>query len=128
MLDLIELYLRSYRYDVKKAQGALEALYYIDREIFNIILLDIMMHEVDSCEFNKEVRRFSDVTIIMVTARDQTEDIVKGLKMGADDYITKPFNEAELLARMDALLRRVYPGSQVEINGLRWDKEQFELT
>lgn len=128
MLDLIELYLRPYRYDVKKAQGALEALSYIERENFDIILLDIMMPEMDGWEFCEEVRRFSDVPIIMVTARDQTEDIVKGLKMGADDYITKPFNEAELLARMDALLRRVYPGSQVEINGLRWDKEQFELT
>lgn len=128
MLDLIELYLRPHRYNMTKVQCALEALLYIEKETFDIILLDIMMPKMNGWEFCEEVRCLSEVPIIMITARDQTEDLVKGLKMGADDYITKPFNEAELLARMDALLRRVYPKSQVEVNGLRWDKDQFELT
>lgn len=128
MLDLIELYLRPHRYDMTKVQCALEALSFIEKETFDIILLDIMMPKMNGWEFCEEVRCLSEVPIIMITARDQTEDLVKGLKIGADDYITKPFNEAELLARMDALLRRVYPKSQVEVNGLRWDKDQFELT
>src|SRR5690625_6685223 len=64
----------------------------------------------------------------MVTARDQQEDIVKGLKLGADDYLTKPFNEAELLARMEALLRRQAPKSYFEVDGLVWDKNEFKLT
>ncbi|HLR43316.1 MAG TPA: response regulator transcription factor [Pseudogracilibacillus sp.] len=128
MLDLIALYLRPYDYDITKAQGALEALAYVETSPFDIILLDIMMPDMDGWEFCEAVRHFSDVPIIMVTARDQSEDIVKGLKMGADDYITKPFYEAELLARMEALLRRVKVGSHVEVNGLRWDEERFELT
>src|SRR5699024_10300480 len=70
----------------------------------------------------------SEIPIIMVTARDQQEDIVKGLKLGADDYLTKPFNESELLARMEPLLRRQAPKTQLKINGLVWDKDRFELS
>lgn len=64
----------------------------------------------------------------MLTARDQREDIIKGLRLGADDYITKPFNEDELLARMTAILRRRMPKVHVEVNGLLWNKEKFDLT
>src|SRR5690625_2497927 len=120
MLDLIELYLRPHNYVCTKAQGATEALSYIEEETFDIVLLDIMMPEMDGWELCQEIRRFYDVPIIMVTARDQRDDIVKGLELGADDYITKPFNEDELLARMDALLRRRPSRSHVEINGLLW--------
>lgn len=128
MVDLIALYLQPYPYVSKKALGAKEALVYMENETFDIVLLDIMMPEMDGWELCQEIRRFSDVPIIMVTARDQSEDIIKGLKMGADDYITKPFNEEELVARMDALLRRRTPRNQVEIDGLLWNKEQFKLT
>src|SRR5699024_3794285 len=89
---------------------------------------DIMMPEMDGWELCQEIREISDVPIIMLTARDQREDIIKGLQLGADDYITKPFNEDELLARMAAILRRRVPNVHIEINGLLWNKEQFELT
>src|SRR5690625_259697 len=128
MLDLIELYLRPYDYICKKAQGAREALSYIKHELFDIVLLDIMMPEMRGWELCIEIRRYSDIPIIMVTARDQRDDIIRGLKLGADDYITKPFNEGELLARMEALLRRIRPRNHAEINGLLWNKERFELT
>src|SRR5690625_1592922 len=123
MLDLIELYLRPHLYDCHKADHASEALSLLEKETFHIVLLDIMMPDMDGWELCREIRRFSDVPIIMLTARDQRDDIVKGLQLGADDYITKPFNEDELLARMSALLRRVTPRSLIEINGLRWNKE-----
>lgn len=128
MLDLIALYLQPYHYECKKAQGAKEALTFIENETFDIILLDIMMPEMDGWELCEEIRHYSDVPIIMLTARDQQEDIVKGLQIGADDYITKPFDEAELLARMSALLRRTAPKNIIEIAGLCWDKEAFSLT
>src|SRR5690625_782007 len=128
MLDLIALYLHPHNYICKKAQGANEALSSIRQEAFDIVLLDLMMPGMDGWELCQEIRRFSDVPIIMLTARDQREDIIKGLQLGADDYIIKPFNEDELLARMSALLRRRRPRSIVEINGLMWDKNQFELT
>lgn len=128
MLDLIALYLHPHNYICTKAQGASVALSCIEYETFDIVLLDIMMAGMDGWELCQEIRRFSDVPIIMLTARDQREDIIKGLQLGADDYVTKPFNEDELLARMSALLRRRTPRSFVEINGLLWNKEQFELT
>ena len=128
MLDLIALYLKPHNYICEKAKGANEALSLIKYETFDIVLLDIMMPEMDGWELCQKIRRFSDVPIIMLTARDQREDIVKGLQLGADDYITKPFNEDELIARMSALLRRRTPRNIVEINGLLWNKDQFELT
>ncbi|WP_010647467.1 response regulator transcription factor [Oceanobacillus massiliensis] len=128
MLDLLALYLKPHHYQCQKALGAKEALSYIKVEKFDVILLDIMMPEMNGWELCKEIRRFSEVPIIMVTAREQKEDIVKGLKLGADDYITKPFNEEELVARMDALLRRIKPASQIEVNGLLWNEDRFELS
>lgn len=128
MLDLIVLYLQPHQYICKEALGATEALSYIHQETFDIILLDIMMPEMDGWELCQEIRHISDVPIIMLTARDQHEDIIKGLRLGADDYITKPFNEEELLARMSAILRRREPKSYVEVNGLIWNKDRFELT
>src|SRR5690625_5901387 len=128
MLDLIALYLRPHNYVCQKAQGANEALSYIEDKTFDIVLLDIMMPEVDGWELCQEIRRVSDVPIIMLTARDQRDDIIKGLQLGADDYITKTFNEDELLASMTAILRRRVPNVHVEVNGLQWKKDKVQLT
>ncbi|MGI2326680.1 response regulator transcription factor [Planococcus sp. YIM B11945] len=128
MLDLIALYLKPHNYFCKKAVSALEALAFLEMESFDIILLDIMMPEMDGWELCHEIRKFSDVPIIMLTAREQQEDIIKGLKLGADDYITKPFHEEELLARMGALLRRMSPKNVIKVNGLLWDEDRFEFT
>lgn len=128
MLELLALYLQPYHYDCRKALGAKEGLKCIREERFDIVLLDIMMPEMDGWEACREIRQYSDVPIIMVTAREQKEDTVKGLKLGADDYITKPFDEEELIARMDALLRRTQPANLIEMDGLLWDRDQFELS
>lgn len=128
MLDLLELYLKPHRYLCKKAVGAEEALVLMESEAFDIVLLDIMMPEMDGWELCREIRKFSDVPIIMLTARDQQQDVIKGLNIGADDYITKPFNEGELLARMAALLRRRAPNNFIEVDGLLWEEERFELS
>lgn len=128
MLELLALYLKPYHYDCRKALGPKEGLQYIEKERFDIVLLDIMMPDIDGWSVCREIRQHSDVPIIMVTAREQKADIVKGLKLGADDYITKPFNEEELVARMNALLRRAKPGNHVEMDGLLWDRDRFELS
>nr|WP_251047732.1 response regulator transcription factor [Planococcus sp. ISL-109] len=127
MLDLLALYLTPHNYHCAKAQGAKEALYQLNQNPFDLVLLDIMMPDVSGWELCTKIRSFSDVPIIMLTAREQQEDIVKGLKLGADDYITKPFNEAELLARIEALLRRTSK-NLIEVDGLKWDEERFELS
>jgi DNA-binding response OmpR family regulator len=83
-----------------------EALTAIEEQAPDLVLLDIMLPDMDGFKVCEEVRRFSDVPIIMLTARDAEVERVRGLEMGADDYITKPFSHLELLARSRAVLRR----------------------
>lgn len=106
MLDLLELFLAPHGYRCIKADNGKEGLEIIRKEKINLVLLDVMMPEMDGWEVCREIRRFSDVPIIMLTARADKADLVKGLDNGADDYITKPFDERELKARVNALLRR----------------------
>lgn len=87
-----------------------------------------MMPELDGWETCRRIRSFSNVPIMMVTARDETADIVQGLKIGADDYVTKPFDEAELLARIEAVLRRTAGGrSAIRAARLVWDEEEHTV-
>lgn len=127
MLDLVGLYLKPHHYSCLKAQSGKEALALMEDEPVDLVILDVMMPEMDGWDVCREIRRFSNVPIIMLTAREQEEDIVKGLRLGADDYMTKPFGEEELLARMEALLRRSVPVNRVEAGGLVWDEDRFEL-
>jgi DNA-binding response OmpR family regulator len=79
----------------------------VEREAPDLVLLDIGLPDIDGYEVLRQIRAFSDVPVVMLTARDDTMDKVKGLELGADDYITKPFNHLELLARVRAVLRRL---------------------
>jgi DNA-binding response OmpR family regulator len=128
MLDLLNLYLSPKGYHCVKCESGLSAIQYLENNKADLVLLDIMMPELDGWETCKRIREFSNVPIIMVTARDQTLDIVKGLNIGADDYITKPFDEAELLARIEAVLRRsVGKRSKIEFQGLVWDEDEHKV-
>jgi two-component system KDP operon response regulator KdpE len=93
--------------DVLGASDGEEALDQIEREHPDLVLLDIAMPETDGFETLRRIREFSDVPVIMLTARDSVVDKVKGLELGADDYVTKPFDHLELLARVKAVLRRL---------------------
>ncbi|HEX5502983.1 MAG TPA: response regulator transcription factor [Thermomicrobiales bacterium] len=93
--------------EVLGARGGEEALDLIETESPDLVLLDIAMPGMDGFETLRRLRAFSDVPVIMLTARDSTLDKVKGLELGADDYVTKPFDHLELLARVKALVRRL---------------------
>jgi two-component system KDP operon response regulator KdpE len=93
--------------DVIGADNGETALDLIEQERPDVVLLDIAMPRMDGFETLREIRAFSDVPVIMLTARDDVIDKVKGLELGADDYVTKPFDHLELLARVKALLRRL---------------------
>jgi two-component system KDP operon response regulator KdpE len=93
--------------DVLGASDGEAALDLIEREHPDLVLLDIAMPEMDGFETLRRIREFSDVPVIMLTARDSVVDKVKGLELGADDYVTKPFDHLELLARVKAVLRRL---------------------
>ncbi|AOM84341.1 response regulator transcription factor [Salisediminibacterium beveridgei] len=128
MLDLIALYLKPYGHQVLKETSGADAVERIADEPVDLVILDIMMPDMDGWEVCKEVRSFSDIPVIMLTARDEKEDVVRGLKTGADDYLTKPFDEHELLARIEALLRRSKRQDVEECCGLIWNGQERSLT
>jgi len=105
-VQLIAILLDRRGYDVVKAYSAEEGLRLAYRHQPDLVLLDIMMPDMDGWEVCKRLREMSDVPIIFLTARDETTDIVRGLEMGADDYVVKPYNNEELVARVRAHLRR----------------------
>jgi DNA-binding response OmpR family regulator len=108
VIEVVKLcfHLRWPEAEVIAATTGQEALTAIEGQAPDLVLLDIMLPDIDGFEVCEEVRRFSDVPIIMLTARDAEVERVRGLEMGADDYITKPFSHLELLARSRAVLRR----------------------
>ena len=91
-----------------------------------LILLDLMLPGRDGMEICKELRSFSNVPIIMVTARVEEIDRLLGLELGADDYICKPFSPREIVARVKAVLRRVGPGATVRSQGLELDESRYQ--
>jgi DNA-binding response OmpR family regulator len=104
--DLIAYNLRKAHYDVLVAADGREALRQAHEASPDLILLDLMLPEVDGLDVCRELRKTSDIPIIMLTARGEEADRVIGLELGADDYICKPFSMRELLARIKAVLRR----------------------
>jgi len=128
MLDLLSLYLTPLGYKCVKQTSALEAISYLDENHADIILLDVMMPEMDGWEACREIRKEWDIPVIMLTARSEKPDIVKGLKIGADDYVTKPFDEGELIARIEAVLRRNSGKSQIlSFKGLNLNMDSYDL-
>jgi len=107
IIDLTRLYLEREGYRTESAMDGTEALRLTTELGPSLIILDIMLPGVDGFEVCRRVRTTSDVPIIMLTARDEDIDKIVGLELGADDYLTKPFNPRELVARVKAILRRV---------------------
>jgi DNA-binding response OmpR family regulator len=129
MLDLLSLYLAPYGYECIKSDSGQKAINLLHNQSIDLVILDVMMPIMDGWTTCQKIREFSDVPIIMLTARGETGDVIKGLRFGADDYVTKPFHEPELLARIEALLRRISPSKNLKVvfKGLEWDEESVEL-
>jgi two-component system alkaline phosphatase synthesis response regulator PhoP len=106
IIDLTRMYLERDGYRVDSAMDGAQALEMIRDRKPALVVLDIMLPEVDGFEVCRRTRAESDVPIIMLTARDEDIDKIVGLELGADDYLTKPFNPRELVARVKAILRR----------------------
>ncbi|MCD2434739.1 response regulator transcription factor [Acidaminococcus sp. NSJ-142] len=104
--EILSLYFKKEGFKVIEAADGAEALVQVQAGKPDIILLDIMMPVLDGLEVCKQVRKISDVPIIMLTAKDSDDDRILGLEIGADDYISKPFNTREVVARVKAVLRR----------------------
>jgi DNA-binding response OmpR family regulator len=114
MIHFIRLNLEHDGFDVTEAASGTEALEAMRDTLPNLILLDVMMPDLDGFETLELIREISNVPIIMLTAKGEEEDRVRGLELGADDYITKPFSPRELVSRVRAVLRRTeMPGEPV---------------
>ncbi len=112
-LRLLEANLKTEGYTVVTASDGLQAIDAFSAQPVDLILLDIMMPRLDGFGTCQRIREFSNVPIIMLTAKGEEQDRVKGLDLGADDYLVKPFSATELLARVRAVLRRAQPAGDV---------------
>ncbi|HHU17372.1 MAG TPA: response regulator transcription factor [Clostridiales bacterium] len=106
IVDAIEIYLKNEGYDIYKAYDGVEALDIVRREDINLIIMDIMMPKLDGMRATMKIREEKNIPIIMLSAKSEDYDKITGLNVGADDYVTKPFNPLELIARVRSQLRR----------------------
>lgn len=131
MRKLVRDFLVKDNFDVVEAGDGEEALnmFYADKEI-DLIILDVMMPKMDGWQVCREIRQYSKVPIIMLTARADEKDELKGFELGVDEYISKPFSPKILMARVDAVLRRSGAGADdiLETSGIRLDKAAHQVT
>lgn len=127
--ELLRLYLEKEGYEVILAHDGEEAVVKFNALKPDIILLDIMLPGIDGWQVCREIRKKSNVPIIMITAKVETFDKVLGLELGADDYIVKPFDTKEVIARIKAVYRRVGQSSgEAEIKEVKYDKLSVNMT
>ena len=128
---LLSDFLGSQDFEVVTAADGREALEVVHAENPDLILLDIMMPTMDGYQFIGQLRKLSSIPVIMITARQQEGDIIRGFDLGADDYITKPFRLRELLVRMRAVLRRAGPkaaeDARLVIGEISLDRSKHEV-
>lgn len=133
--DAIEIYLKNEGITVLKAQDGIEALEILNEKSVHLILLDVMMPRLDGISATFKIREKQNIPIIILSAKSEDTDKILGLQVGADDYVTKPFNPMELVARVKSQLRRyvslgTYEGINkvVDLNGLTLDQSAKEVT
>ncbi len=133
--DAIEIYLKNEGVKVLKAQDGVEALEMLHENEVHLILLDVMMPRLDGISATHRIREEKNIPIIILSAKSEDTDKILGLQVGADDYVTKPFNPMELVARVKSQLRRyvtlgTFEGIKkvIDLNGLTIDKELKEVT
>jgi len=132
ILELAKLYLEQEGYHVEGVSNGNDALQKLNSAKPSLIVLDLMLPDIDGFEVCREIRKKSDIPILMLTARKEDVDKIVGLELGADDYLTKPFNPRELVARVKAILRRyksgLKPSQAIEVGNLHIDLARREAT
>ena len=126
--ELLRLYLEKEDYTVVIANDGASAVSTFNAENPALVLLDIMLPKLDGWQVCREIRKFSEVPIIMLTAKGEVFDRVLGLELGADDYVVKPFDAKEVVARIKAVLRRSASSMADEVKDVHYDKLSINLT
>lgn len=118
--SMLAMFFKKANFTVAEAENGMEAIRLVEQLKPQMIILDLMMPVVDGIETCKQIRKFSNVPIIMLTAKTEDEDRIMGLEIGADDYVTKPFSPLEVVARVKAVLRRVPDAGFTKAEGLHF--------
>ena len=127
--ELLRLYLEKDGFDTIVANDGEQAVDFATKYSPDLILLDIMLPKLDGWQVCREIRKTSETPIIMLTAKGETFDKILGLELGADDYVSKPFDTKEVIARIKAVLRRSHEKDKAsQINEVRYDKLRINLT
>ena len=126
--ELLRLYIEKEGYSTVIANDGQEAISAFSKEQPSLVLLDIMLPKLDGWQVCREIRKTSDCPIIMLTAKGEVFDKILGLELGADDYVVKPFEAKEVIARIRAVLRRTGSDNQNAIKEVKWDKLVINLT
>lgn len=126
--ELLTFYFVKEGFTIEEAADGVEAIRKVEQMKPNLVILDIMMPVLDGIEACRQIRKFSAVPIIMLTARSEDEDRIMGLELGADDYVIKPFNPREVVARVNAVLRRVPDTEFTKAGILRFVDLEINIT
>jgi two-component system OmpR family response regulator len=128
--ELSRIFLQQEGFTLAEASDGVEALAIFERSKIDLVILDIMMPKMDGWKLCQELRRYSDVPILMLTARGETSQKLKGFQVGTDDYLVKPFEPPELVARVKALLKRyrIATSQRLQVGELRMDHKTFEMS
>lgn len=128
--ELSSIFLQQEGFDTVEACDGVEALSVLDKHRVDLIIIDIMMPRMDGWELCRQLRRYYDIPILMLTAKGETSQKLKGFQVGTDDYLVKPFEPLELVARVKALLKRyrIATSQRVQIGELLMDRKTFEVS
>ena len=126
--ELLRLYLEKEGYDTVIANDGGQAVQAFHQSSPDLMLLDIMLPKLDGWQVCREIRKTSNIPVIMITAKGETFDKILGLELGADDYVVKPFDAKEVMARVKAVLRRAAPQNENGMKVVKYDKLVINLT
>src|SRR5262245_18231284 len=128
--ELVRLFLRAEGFDVYEASDGLEALAKLETLKAEMVILDVMMPNMDGWELCRELRAAYDMPLLMLTAKGETAQKIKGFQLGTTDYMVQPFEPLELVARVNALLKRyrIATSQTVQVGELRLDRKIYEVT
>ena len=127
IVSILSEYCKKNNFTVSTVFDGEEALKEIEKNKFDIVLLDVMMPKKDGFDVCRETRKFSNVPIIMITARGEDYEKIMGLEIGADDYIVKPFSPGEIIARINTILRRIMPKNDESEKIFTFDNLEIDL-
>lgn len=127
--ELVRLYLVDEGFDIVEKSNGAEALEYVENYPVDLVIMDIMMPKMDGWTLCENLREFGDMPILMITAKGEATDRIKGFKLGTDDYLVKPFDPVELVLRVKALLKRyrITASSEIKLGEIILDRKSYRV-